>query len=308
MEIKLNPSGVVFNEHSHTYMLGDKKLKGITGMIGSQLFPEKYDGIPQYVLDRAAEYGSSVHSTIELCDSLGDHDNPDPLYQAYRRLLFDEGLEPIANEYIVTDFEHFATPIDVLASDKEGFLAIIDIKTTSKHDGDYVSWQGSVCKKLFDITNPHLAGRVRSIYTVWLPKLMYGKPTLFKEVIRDEEEVEGLMRAEIEGRRYAATVAAQENALSLTEDAIAEVANVEHTLAEMKERSGELRAGLLLAMQEHGVKSFKCDRFMLTRVIPSGGPSYTIDLDRLKAEHPEIWEEYKKEKKQASESIKIKLY
>ncbi len=308
MEIKLNPSGVVFNEHSHTYMLGDKKLKGITGMIGSQLFPEKYDGIPQYVLDRAAEYGSSVHSTIELCDSLGDHDNPDPLYQAYRRLLFDEGLEPIANEYIVTDFEHFATPIDVLASDKEGFLAIIDIKTTSKHDGDYVSWQGSVCKKLFDITNPHLAGRVRSIYTVWLPKLMYGKPTLFKEVIRDEEEVEGLMRAEIEGSRYAAPVAAQENALSLTEDAITEVANVEHTLAEMKERSGELRAGLLLAMQEHGVKSFKCDRFMLTRVIPSGGPSYTIDLDRLKAEHPEIWEEYKKEKKQASESIKIKLY
>lgn len=308
MEIKLYPSGVVFNEHSHTYMLGDKKLKGITGMIGSQLFPEKYDGIPQYVLDRAAEYGSSVHSTIELCDSLGDHDNPDPLYQAYRRLLFDEGLEPIANEYIVTDFEHFATPIDVLARDKEGFLAIIDIKTTSKHDGDYVSWQGSVCKKLFDITNPHLAGRVRSIYTVWLPKLMYGKPTLFKEVIRDEEEVEGLMRAEIEGRRYAAPVAAQENALSLTEDAITEVANIEHTLAEMKERSGELRAGLLLAMQEHGVKSFKCDRFMLTRVIPSGGPSYTIDLDRLKAEHPEIWEEYKKEKKQASESIKIKLY
>lgn len=306
--IELNPSGVVFNEHNHTYMLGDKKLKGITGMIGSQLFPEKYDGIPQYVLDRAAEYGSSVHSTIELCDSLGDHDNPDPMYQAYRRLLFDEGLEPIANEYIVTDREYFATPIDVLAQDKEGYLAIIDIKTTSKHDGDYVSWQGSVCKKLFEITNPHLVGRVKSIYTMWLPKPTYGHPTLFKEVMRDEADVEGLMRAEIEGRRYAAPAVAHENALSLTEDAIAEVVNVEQTLAEMKERSNELRAGLLLAMQEHGVKSFKCDRFMLTRVVPSGAPSYTLDTERLKAEHPEIWEAYKKEKKQASESIKIKLY
>lgn len=87
MEIRLNPSGVVFDEHRHLYSLNGKPLKGITGMIGRQLFPDKYDGIPQDVLKKAAEYGSSVHSTIELCDSLGDHSNPDPIYQAYRKLF-----------------------------------------------------------------------------------------------------------------------------------------------------------------------------------------------------------------------------
>lgn len=307
MDIKLNPSGVVFDEHRHLYSLNGKPLKGITGMIGRQLFPDKYDGIPQSVLDKAAEYGSSVHSTIELCDSLGDHDNPDPLYQAYRGLLFNEGLTPIANEYIVTDFEHFASPIDVVAIDKEGNIAIIDIKTTSKHDGEYVSWQGSVLKKLFCITNPHLADKVKSVYTVWLPKVMYGKPTLFKEWLRDNDDIDELLMAEVENRQVRLTVKEANNALSLTQDAIAEFANTERQLAEAKERSKELRDGLLLAMQENGVKSFKCDRFMLTRVIPSGEPAYTLDTERLRQEHPEIWEQYKKEKKQ-SESLRIKLY
>lgn len=307
MDIKLNPSGVVFDERRHLYSLNGKPLKGITGMIGRQLFPDKYDGIPQSVLDKAAEYGTAVHSTIELCDSLGDHDNPDPIYQAYRSLLFDEGLTPIANEYIVTDFEHFATPIDVLALDKDGYIAIIDIKTTSKHDGEYVSWQGSVAAHLFKLTNPHLADKVRSVYTVWLPKSMYGKPSLFKEWLRDENDVNELLKAEVEHRQVQLAVKEANNALSLTDDAIAEFANIEKQLEEMKNRSKELRDGLLLAMKENGVKSFKCDRFMLTRVVPSGAPSYTLDTDRLKAEHPEIWEEYKKEKKQ-SESLRIKLY
>jgi len=307
MDIKLNPSGVVFDEHRHLYSLNGKPLKGITGMIGRQLFPDKYADIPQHILDKAAEYGSSVHSTIELCDSLGDHDNADPIYQAYRSLLFSEGLTVIANEYIVTDYEHFASPIDVVAHDKDGNIAIIDIKTTSKHDGEYVSWQGSVLKKLFCITNPHLADKVKSVYTVWLPKVMYGKPSIFKEWLRDESDVDELLKAEIEHRKVSLVPKESNNALSLTDDAIAEFANIERQLAEAKERSKEMRDGLLLAMKENGVKSFKCDRFMLTRVIPSGEPAYTLDTERLKDEHPEIWEEYKKEKKQ-SESLRIKLY
>lgn len=38
--IDLVKSSVVFNEEDHTYFLGDKELKGITGMISRQLFPD----------------------------------------------------------------------------------------------------------------------------------------------------------------------------------------------------------------------------------------------------------------------------
>ena len=43
--IELVKSSVVFNEENHTYMLGEKQLQGITGMISRQLFPDKYKDV-----------------------------------------------------------------------------------------------------------------------------------------------------------------------------------------------------------------------------------------------------------------------
>ena len=48
--IKLVKSPVVFNEENHTYFLGEKQLRGITGMISRQLFPDKYKGVPDHVM------------------------------------------------------------------------------------------------------------------------------------------------------------------------------------------------------------------------------------------------------------------
>ena len=58
--IELVKSSVVFNEENHTYMLGEKQLQGITGMISRQLFPDKYKDVPDFVLKRAAEKGSLI--------------------------------------------------------------------------------------------------------------------------------------------------------------------------------------------------------------------------------------------------------
>ena len=60
--IELVKSSVVFNEENHTYMLGEKQLQGITGMISRQLFPDKYKDVPDFVLKRAAEKGSLIHA------------------------------------------------------------------------------------------------------------------------------------------------------------------------------------------------------------------------------------------------------
>lgn len=50
--IELVKSSVVFSEENHTYFLGEKQLKGITGMISRQLFPNKYRDIPEYILKK----------------------------------------------------------------------------------------------------------------------------------------------------------------------------------------------------------------------------------------------------------------
>lgn len=69
--IELVKSSVVFSEENHTYFLGEKQLKGITGMISRQLFPNKYKDIPEYILKRAAEKGSRIHGQCQFADVTG---------------------------------------------------------------------------------------------------------------------------------------------------------------------------------------------------------------------------------------------
>ena len=66
--VQLKDSGVLFDEEQHTYLLGDKYLSGITGMLQRQFFPNEFEGIPQYIVDQAAEYGTSVHQSCEDFD------------------------------------------------------------------------------------------------------------------------------------------------------------------------------------------------------------------------------------------------
>ena len=66
--IELVKSSVVFSEENHTYFLGEKQLKGITGMISRQLFPNKYRDIPEYILKKAAEKGSRIHGQCQFAD------------------------------------------------------------------------------------------------------------------------------------------------------------------------------------------------------------------------------------------------
>jgi hypothetical protein len=41
--IELKDSGIIFNEEEHTYLLGDKYLSGITGMLQRQFFPTEFE-------------------------------------------------------------------------------------------------------------------------------------------------------------------------------------------------------------------------------------------------------------------------
>ena len=109
--IKLVKSPVVFNEENHTYFLGEKQLRGITGMISRQLFPDKYKGVPDHVMRRAADKGSRIHSQCEFVDSTGFE--PESIEaENYLRERMNAGYDALANEYTVSDEEYFASNID----------------------------------------------------------------------------------------------------------------------------------------------------------------------------------------------------
>lgn len=195
--ITLVKSGVVFDAEPHTYNLDGLSLHGITGMLSRQLFPNKYDGIPEYILKKAAEKGSQVHESIELYDSGFEPAEETLELKNYKRIKGEYGLKTLANEYLVSDNSFFASAIDLVFTDKEENIIFADIKTTRKLDKEYVRWQLSIYAYLFELQNPEL--KVGKLYALWLR----GENFEFTEVERiGADIVKSLMNCEIEGRQF----------------------------------------------------------------------------------------------------------
>ena len=157
-KIQLVQSSVVFNEVDHTYNYLGSFLLGVTSLLHRTLFADKYNGISKEVLAKAADYGHNIHEQIELVDTLGVESHT-PAVQAYLQMKTDLGLTTLANEYLVSD-------------------ELADIKTTSRLDMEYLSWQLSMYAYLFERQNPGL--KVPRLLAIWLPKPQYGRPNIIE--------------------------------------------------------------------------------------------------------------------------------
>lgn len=177
---QLAKSNVVFDELSHTYDYMGQRLSGITSLLHRTLFADKYKGISSATLAKAAAYGHNIHEQIELVDTLGvesDH----PSVKDYCRIKEQNGLKTLANEYLVSDNIAYASSIDIVFDD----LSLADIKTTSKLDYEYLSWQLSIYAYLFEMQNPGL--KVPRLFAIWLPKPQYGK-SMIAEIARKSRD------------------------------------------------------------------------------------------------------------------------
>lgn len=299
--IELVKSGVVFNEENHTYFLGDKQLSGITGMIKRQLFPDKYKDVPQFVLGRAAERGTKVHHDCQFADVTGFEPESQEAV-SYIMIRTGAGYSALDNEYTVSDEEHFASNIDCVW-EKDGTIALADIKTTYKPDIEYLEWQLSIYAYLFEKQNPEL--KVSKLYGVWLYNEKSELIPLFR---KSDVEVKRLLQCEIEGTRYLDTETAlehkQDEVQLLPKDvinkyleAVAEVERIQPFIDGFKD-------SLKRAMVEHDVKSW--DTGVLKATITPAGIKKSFDTKRFQSEHPELYKQYIKETETAA-SIRITL-
>lgn len=184
--IELVKSQVVFNELDHTYMFNGKQLSGVTSMLSRTLFRDKYKGISKEVLAKAADYGHNIHEQIELVDSLGVTSDT-PAVQDYLRIKNDLGVSTLASEYLVSDEDLIASSVDTVFND----LSLVDIKTTSKLDMEYLSWQLSIYAYLFERQNPSL--KVPRLLAIWLPKPRYGRSMCVEVPRKSKETIEVLL-------------------------------------------------------------------------------------------------------------------
>lgn len=294
--ITLNQSPVIFNELDHTYTLDDKSLNGVTSILNRQLFADKYSGISDEVLNKAAEYGKGVHESIELYDSLGIGEDEDAV-KSYIKLCQKEGLTRLDNEYLISDNDYVASSIDVVFDD----CSLADIKTTSHLDEEYVSWQLSIYAYLFEKQNPDL--QANRLLAIWLPKARYGKPKVVEVPRKPVSEVIRLIEADKAGQQYVPSVASSTE-ITIANDVVQEVIRIERELKELKDKQTELREGLLKQMQDHNIKSFKTDGLSLTRKLATTKTS--LDSKMLQEKYPEIYNECLKTS-EVKESLLIKI-
>lgn len=279
--IKLIDSQVVFNQEYHTYSLNGITLNGITGLIKSQLFPNLYKDIPQYILDKAAERGTMVHESIELFDAGFEPKVSTPELENYKRIKQENELTTITNEYIVTDKEHFASAIDLVLCKGEDII-LADIKTTYTLDKEYVRWQLSIYAYLFELQNPDL--KVSKLYALWLR----DDKSEFAEVKRVEiDTIKGLLQCEIDGRKFNAPANKTDNMPSEIKQAEKAIYRLITQIKELDAQKKELSKGLLKLMQDNDVKTYKGEHITLSRKAASTRED--IDKKKLKDEFPEIY-------------------
>lgn len=304
-EIKLNDSGVLFDAATHTYTLNGKMLKGVTsGSLVERAFPDTYKKPENYtqeewdaILDNAAKRGTNIHEAIQFCEE-NKLDSTIPEYMNYKSMKECAGLQYLAHEYIVTDGENYASPIDLVFTDVDGKIVIADIKTTYKPHYENVALQLSIYKRFFERQNPKL--KVSQCVLIWLrgEKSEYRPLTTWAD-----EALDYLIKCDLENAPFEIEKVYGDLPVKFRE-VEDEVARLEIAVKAAEARQKELKAGLYQLMEKHGVDKWEGAKIKLTRVLPT--TSTTFDSKALKADHPDIYEQYTKQTERAG-SLRITL-
>ena len=279
---------MIFDQQAHTYTTPEGVcLQGITGMLERQLFPDKYSGVPDFVMRRAAERGSFIHEVCELVDDLGiEHESEEA--RNYQRLKEEHALRYEASEYLVSDNEHFASCIDKVYRESDTEFSLADIKTTYKLDKEYVRWQLSVYAYLFERQNPGC--KVVRLFAIWLR----GDKAELVEVDRiPEDAIVALMSAEVSGLKFANPYAPPSPPNELPqkyqemEQAIVEIDRQEKY---WKEQKKILMDGIMKEMVNAGVYSWKGESISFTRKKDS--IRKTFDREAFERDYPGVYDKY----------------
>lgn len=307
-KLNLVESPVVFNSEHHTYTLDGHELSGVTPII-AWLFPDTYKGIPQSVLDQAAEYGTMIHSKCELYDSM-NLGADDPIVQDYARITRPL-QEVVYSEYLVSDERNIASSIDkVFCDDSLG-----DIKTTSKVHKANVQVQLSIYAYLYELQTGRKANR---LYLIWLPKPQYGEPRVeelpripaevCRYVIEVYAEKGDPMNAMAALARYLAFEPERKRVEGEVPEAMDDIVNeliiIKRQMDLLTNREKEIRQSLQVAMEAVGEDKWSNDLIQISRRGESERVS--IDTKALQKAEPEIFDKFKKVTKVAA-SITYKV-
>lgn len=278
--IELAKCSVVFNEEDHTYYLPEKNkyLSGITSLLDRQLFPDTYAGIPEAILNQAADYGKTVHASIEDFDMNWENDGTQEVMD-YISLTTEQGLIHEESEYLITDNENFASMIDKVYRVDDYTFDIGDIKTYGQmtpEKREKARWQLSIYAYLFELQNKK--AKVRRIFILHIrnkPKKdgTFDHISDFMELQRIPSEiVKDLLLTDSIGEQFRNPFAIPEDIKS-QESLIRKLIQVK---TDAETRLNGIKARILSLMEAQDIKSWATDTMRITRKLPSTRSSFSL--------------------------------
>lgn len=303
--VQLKDSGVLFDEEQHTYLLKDKYLSGITGMLQRQFFPDEFEGIPKATLDAAAQYGTDCHSDIEDFDTSWINSGSVEV-QDYIQICRENNLTHECSEYTVTDGENWASRVDKVYRVSDDTFDLGDIKTYGKMTAEKLEkgrWQLSIYAYLFEQVNKK--AKVGRLFIIHLRNKQKkdGSWDHISNIIfvnRIPSEIcEDLLATDLRGEQFV-------NPFGIPDEYRAQEAEIREliqTKAEVEERLSQIKAKILEDMTTKNVKLWATDTMRLTRKLPSTRTAFNLAL--FKQDHPDMnYDDYMKES-QVSGSLLI---
>lgn len=171
---------VKYRDETHQYFLGNTEIPSVSRLVEFAC-GSSYANIPTDVLNKAAEYGTSVHNAIEKYERSGEVEKGlETQVSAYQELKKKYLLEVDSMEEIITDGKNYAGRYDILDTQKQ----LWDIKTTSKTYIEKWEWQLSLYSYALKLES-------NVAFIIYIPKK--GKSKVILINLHSKEEVQALI-------------------------------------------------------------------------------------------------------------------
>lgn len=178
---------ILFDPDKHEYKVNGAIKPSATQVIKELLFPHTYAYVKKEILERAATFGKNVHQALDMDFPEALSDEELNSYNEAVKLLNQWGFVPILKETKIYSSLGYAGTFDLYADMGENRYALIDYKTTSTLDQEYVSWQLSMYKVALE----EMGKVVHGLYAIHIPRNKKGK--LYNIPIKNKIEIEWLI-------------------------------------------------------------------------------------------------------------------
>lgn len=182
-------------DEGHLYLYDGVVIPSVSDLC-KIVFPDKYKGVPDWILKNKADYGTNIHKIIELKEEGKEYKNliksviEEESIKQYEKIKKDNLMQVIKQEEMVCYKGIYAGRFDMIAI-VNGDYCLCDIKTTAILDKEYLSWQLSLYELAF-------GAKFDKLYAIWLPKKGLGELVEIKR--KSYKEMEKVIN-EIQSRR-----------------------------------------------------------------------------------------------------------